>query len=199
MPSFTYQALTELEAVNQSLSTIGESPISTLEVTGDLNVSVARQMLYDTSREIQTKGFYFNTEINYPLVRTVDNFINIPSNTLSLEMSKDLYYLDVTQRGNRLYDRRNHTFVFDKDLKADLVLFLDWDSLPQPARQYISIVSARRFQRRMLGNDTSEKFTEMEEYMAKAQLGDSDAHARDYNLGDSLDLAPTLWRDHVTY
>ena len=199
MPSFTYQALTELEAVNQMLSTIGESPISTLEVTGDLNVSVARQVLYDTSREIQTKGFYFNTEVDYPLARTVDGYITVPTNTLALEMSQYYRYYDVTQRGTRLYDRRNHTFVFTEDLKADLVLFLSWDELPQPAKQYIAIAAARRFQRRMLGDDTSEKFTEMEEVMAKAQLEDSDANARDYNMGDATHMAVVLWRDNVTY
>lgn len=194
MPSFTYQALSELEAVNLMLSTISEAPVSTLNVTGDLNVSVARQMLYDASREIQTKGWYFNTEIEYPLVRTVDGYINVPSNTLSLDLSSDYDYLDVTQRGTKLYDRTNHTNVFTLDLKADLVLFLDWDSLPQAARQYIAILSARRFQSRMLGDDSTDRVTQEEETQARAQLEDADARARDYNMADAPDIAMTLRR-----
>lgn len=197
MPSFTYQALTELEAVNQMLSTIGEPPISTLAVTGDLNVSVARQILYDTSREVQTHGYYFNLEVDYPLIRDVNNNINIPANTLALEMSKQYSYLDVTQRGTKIYDRKDHTFIFTQDLKADIILFLEWDELPQSAKQYITIVAARRFQRRMLGDDTIEQFTQAEEMKAKAQLDDSDANARDYNFADNYQMATVLLRDHV--
>lgn len=194
MPSFTYQPMTELESVNLMLTTIGETPVSTLSVTGDLNVSVARQMLYDVSREVQTHGWYFNTETNYTLVRDVDNFISVPANTLSIDLSKDLGYLDVVMRGTRLYDKENHTYVFDSDLKADIVLFLDWDSMPQSARQYITIVAARRFQRRLLGDDFTDSVTAEEELRAKAQLDDADAWERDYNLMDSFDVYETLRR-----
>ena len=194
MPSFTYQALSELEAINLMLSTIGEAPVSTLNVTGDLNVSVARQVLYDVSREVQTEGWYFNTEVDYPLARTVDGYINIPTNTLSLDLAQSYDYLNVTQRGTRLYDRTNHTFIFTQDLKADIVLFLDWDSLPQPARQYVAIVSARRFQRRMLGSDLTESVTKDEELKARAQLDDADSWSRDFNMADSPDVAYTLRR-----
>lgn len=195
MPSFTYQPLTELEAINQMLSTVGESPISTLEVTGDLNVSVARQVLYDTSREVQSYGFYFNTEVDYPLSRDLSNNINIPNNTLSLEMAKEFRYFNVTQRGTKLYDRTNRTLVFTQDLKANLVLFLAWDEMPQSAKQYIAIVSARRFQRRMLGDELIDKYSEMEERMAKAQLDDADANARDYNMMDADDISSALRRN----
>lgn len=194
MPSFTYQPMTELESVNLMLTTIGESPVSTLNVTGDLNVSVARQMLYDVSREVQTHGWYFNTETNYPLVRDVDNYITVPSNTLSIDLAKELSYLDVVMRGTRLYDKENHTYVFDKDLKADIVLFLEWGMLPQSARQYITIVAARRFQRRLLGDDFTDSVTAEEELRAKAQLDDADAWERDYNMQDSLDVFETLRR-----
>lgn len=194
MPSFTYQPMTELESVNLMLTTIGESPVSTLNVTGDLNVSVARQMLYDVSREVQTHGWYFNTESNYPLVRDVDSYITVPTNTLSVDLALELSYLDVVLRGTRLYDKENHTYVFDKDVEVDLVLFLEWDLMPQAARQYITIVAARRFQRRLLGDDFTDSVTAEEELRAKAQLDDADAWERDYNMKDSLDVYETLRR-----
>lgn len=195
MPSFTFQPMTELESVNLMLTTIGETPVSTLAVTGDLNVSVARQMLYDVSREVQTEGWYFNTEKNYPLARDVDNYITVPSNTLSVDLAKELGYLDVVMRGTRLYDKEKHTYVFDRDLKVDLVLFLEWDMLPQSARQYITIVAARRFQRRLLGDDFTDTVTREEEIRARAQLDDADAWERDYNMMDSFDVYETLRRN----
>lgn len=188
MPSFTYQQLSELEAVNMMLSTIGETPVSTLAASGDLNVSVARQMLYDVSREIQTAGWYFNTENKYPLVRNLDKQIYLPTNLLGLDLTDDFVLVDATPRGNRMYDRKNHTYVFDKDLEADITLFLTWDEIPQPARQYIAIVAARRFQKRMLPDDYTSKFTQDEELAAKAQLEDFDANTRDYNMADNYNV-----------
>jgi hypothetical protein len=188
MPSFTYQALTELEAVNLMLSTIGESPVSTLEVSGDLNVSVARQMLYDVSREVQTIGWYFNTDVDYSLPLDVSGNINVGGNVLSLDLSdinSDIYSLDVVQRGSRLYNRKGGTYVFTSPLYADITWFLPWDDMPQAARQYVAIVASRRFQRRLLGDDVSEKVTAVEEAQAKATLEDFDANTRDYNLADS--------------
>jgi hypothetical protein len=188
MPSFTYQQLTELEAVNIMLSTIGESPVSTLASSGDLNVSVARQMLYDVSREVQTEGWYFNTEVKYPLPRSSDKTISLPANLLGLDLTDDFVLIDATPRGSRMYDRKNHSYVFDRDLEADITLFLTWDELPQAAKQYITIVAARRFQKRLLPDDYTSKFTQDEETKARAQLDDYDANTRDYSLADNYNV-----------
>lgn len=194
MPSFTYESLTELEAVNKMLLAIVESPISSLEVTGDLNVSVAREILYDTSREVQSKGWYFNREFDYPLPRNMDNEIPVPQNALSLELARDFSYLKITQRGNRLYDQENLTYLFDKTIKVNMVLFLGWDELPQDAKQYVSILAAIRFQKRMLGAEYFDNVLTEEEARAKAQLEDADATAADYNLQQAPDIGSYLRR-----
>ena len=185
MPSFTYQPLTELEAINMILTNIGETPISSLNSTGDLYVSVARQLLYDVSREVQTVGWYFNTEVQYPLPRDSSGEIRVSSNVITLDLTEDLYNYDAVLRGNRLYNRKDHSYTFDKNLTGDLTLFLSWDELPQPARQYIAILSARRFQKRFQPDDYSTKVTADEEMMAKAQLEEFDASTRDYNMADN--------------
>lgn len=194
MPSFTYQPLTELEAINMMLTNIGETPVSTLNSTGDLYVSVARQMLYDTSREVQTVGWYFNTEINYPLPRDTSGRITVSQNIISLDLTDEYFTYDAVLRGNKLYNRKDHSYQFDKNLKADLTLFLSWDELPQPARQYVAIVAARRFQKRYQPDDYTTKVTADEEIMAKAQLEDFDANTRDYNMADNYAVFNILER-----
>ena len=195
MASNTYQPLSELEAVNLMLATIGESPVSSLETTGDLHISMAVQFLYDTSREVQTVGYHFNYEENYPLALNVGYELVIPSNTLSLDVCDEYSYShDAVQRGSRMYDRKNHTYIFDAPIKVDIVFFLPWDDLPQPARQLIAIQAARRFQRRVQGDDAIEKLTAVEEAAAKAQLEDFEATARDYNLGDNYDVFQIISR-----
>lgn len=185
MPAFTYQSLSELEAVNMMLSTIGEAPVSTLITSGDLNVSIARQMLYDTSREVQTRGYYFNTEYDYPLIRNAANEIKLPNNVLFCDLTDKYNQYDATPRGSRLYNLRTHTYVFTENLEADLTIFLSWDELPQAARQLIAISSARKFQVRILPDDYTSKFTQAEEVEARAQLEDYDANTRDFNLADN--------------
>ena len=86
----------------------------------------------------------------------------------------------------RLYNGKDHNYKFDKDIKAQYVtFFLGWDELPQPAKQYIAIKAARKFQLRMLPDDYTSKFSQQEELEAKAQLEDYDAMTREYNLKDS--------------
>jgi hypothetical protein len=55
-------SMTELEAVNVLLTTIGEAPVNTLTGNQVTDVTVAKQVLLEISREIQSQGWHFNTE-----------------------------------------------------------------------------------------------------------------------------------------
>ena len=181
----TYTSLSELEAANIMLSTISVAPVSTLEVPGDLNVSVAKQILYNTAREVESYGYYFNTDAKYPLARDTDGQIVLPRNVLFVSVDRDFWSYDATLRGLKLYNRSEQTYKFDKDLTGSVTFFLEWDDLPQPARQYIAIKAARKFQLRMLPDEYTSKYSQQEELEAKAQLEDYDAMERQYNLADS--------------
>lgn len=194
MASNTYEPLSELEAINLCLSTIGESPVSSLVSTGDLHVAMASQFIYDTSREVQTVGYHFNYEEEYPLAINIAGEITLPSNTLSVDVNPLDNQYDVVQRGNRLYDRKKHSYLFTQAIRVDITFFLPWTDLPQPARQLIAIQAARRFQRRVQGDDSLEKYTAVEEASAKAQLEDYEASARDYNLADNFETMQIIAR-----
>ena len=181
----TYTSLSELEAVNIMLSTISVAPVSTLAVDGDLNVSVAKQMLYDTAREVQSYGYYFNTDAKYPLTRDVEHQIVLPKNVLFVSIDRDYWAYDATLRGLKLYNRSKQSYQFDKNLTGTVTFFLEWDELPQPAKQFMAIKAARKFQLRMLPDEYTSKYSQQEELEAKAQLEDYDAMERQYNLTDS--------------
>lgn len=173
---------TELDAVNTMLATIGESPVSSLEVAGLTDVAIAKQVLTETSRAVQSKGWHFNTEVNYPLARTIEGYVNVPLNTLRVDTTGYDSDVDVVQRGIRLYDRANHTYVFDRALTADLVLYLAFDELPEAARYYITIRAARVFQRRVLSSETVESFTQEEEMYALVALSEAEGDTADSNV-----------------
>lgn len=181
--------MTELEAINLMLSTIGEAPVNSLESTGLSDVAVARSILLEVSREVQDDGWTFNQEDEVELAISIDGFIYIPSNALRVE-PMDYEDVDVTIRGDRLYDRRNHTYVFTTPIKFQITYLLEYTDLPQAARYFIAIRASRKFQRRILTAEVVEKFTENDELEAKANLQDQDTSAGDYNMiNDSWDIA----------
>ena len=182
---FTMTSLSEIEAINIMLGTISVAPVSSIDDSKDLNVSVAKQMLFDTSREVQSSQYYFNTDRKYPLSKNAENEIPIPENSLYVAPDREFWSYKATPRGSRLYNGKDHNYKFDKNLTASITFFLGWDLLPQPAKQLIAIKAARKFQLRMLPDDYTSKFSQQEELEAKAQLEDYDAMTSEYNLADS--------------
>lgn len=186
---------TELDAVNVMLTTIGEAPVSSLEVSGLADVAIAKQVLSEINRAVQAKGWHFNTEIDYPLTPTVDGYLMPPSNTVKIDTTKQYGDKDLVLRGARLYDRKEHSYTFTDPVEVDLVVLLPFDEMPESARFYITIRAARVFQRRVLGSEAIETFTQDEEYMALSELMNADAETGDYNvLTGSYSVANILVR-----
>ncbi|MBX6334124.1 hypothetical protein IRY61_02150 [Candidatus Saccharibacteria bacterium] len=186
---------TELEAINTMLTTIGESPVNTVEDSGLLDVVIARQILHTTSREVQARGWHFNTEKNFPLQPTVDGTIVLPDTVLRVDTVGEYSDIDVVVRGNRLYDRRNHTYTFKKPLNVDMVVLLPFEHLPEAARIYITIRASRIFQERVVGSETLSAFSRQDEIRALAALRDMDTETADYNvLKDNYAVARVLHR-----
>ena len=174
----------ELDAVNIMLGTIGESPISSLDAsTGVADAVIARQILSEVSIQVQEEGWHFNTEVNFVLTPSADTGeIFVPGNVVEIDSFGEDKFLDVTIRGNRLYDRTNHTFIFTKSIKTEMVLLLEFNELPQSARHYITVRAARVFQQRVIGSDKLGTFTERDEVRALVAFKRSEAKTSDHNI-----------------
>jgi hypothetical protein len=188
---------TELEAVNAMLQTIGETPVNSLEDTGLADAVIAHSLLQRISQEVQAKGWHFNTEISYPLVpnNPTPGDIELPGNVLYVDMTQQDADMDVVQRGFRLYDRRNHTYKFSETLHANMVVFLDFTELPEPARQYIYVRAARAFQDQMLGSQVLHTFSQQDEDQMWAALCAVEGETQDHNvLTDNYHAYPIVHR-----
>ena len=193
----TLALLTELEAINIMLSTIGESPVSSLLASqSTVDVGIAQSVLREVTLQVQEEGWQFNTEIAWVMTPTTDTGeIFIPTNCIQLDTSGPDALVDVSMRGNRVYDRVNHTFKFLKTLTVDMVILMEYLDLPQAARHYISVRAARVFQQRVVGSDTLGSFTEKDEARARAALKKLDSNNADYNiLTGSWSVLRTLTR-----
>ena len=187
---------TELEAVNLMLSSIGESPINTLEDSGVVDAIMARQILNQTNREVQNREWHFNTEIDVILMPSFPSGeIQLPVNCIRVDSIKEDARMDVIQRGLRLYNKVAHTFTFSKALKTNMVIILPFDEIPESARQYITIRAARIFQERIVGSLELSQFTQGDELRALVALKEAEAENADYNmLSGSYSVANILDR-----
>ena len=175
----------ELDAVNIMLGTIGESPINSLDAaTGVVDAVTARAILSEVSVQVQEEGWHFNTEYEFILTPSLDSKeIYVPANAIEVDASAyDRNDIDVAIRGNRLYDRKNKTFQFQQDIKADLTILLEFNELPQAARHYITVRAARVFQQRVIGSDTLGSFTEKDEARALRSMRRYESKTADYNI-----------------
>ena len=188
---------TKLEAVNTMIAVIGEAPVNTLGGTAvPITVVQAENVLDETSRAVQSEGWHFNTEHEYPFTPDATNSkITLPSNVLTIDLAPQIYTdVDPVQRGNTLYDRKNHTDVWTKEVKASVTFQLDFTEIPEQFRNYITIKAARIFSNRFLGSREIEGFALRDEVEAKARAIDSDSENADRTIFDNYSVMRVLDR-----
>ncbi len=188
---------TELEAVNAMLAAVGEAPINTL--LGDLpaTIQIAVDLLRDTSRKIQAKGWSFNKEEEYELSRNGDDEVQLPASCLSCDLTIERGDVDLVQRGLYLYDRKNHTYELDFNPECTIVFFLPWDELPEAARNYIKVKAARIYQDQTVGSEGHHRYTQQDEAEAYADFVGADAEAEDATIFDNWDVGSIVSRKRV--
>jgi hypothetical protein len=190
--------ITELDAVNAMLSAIGEAPVSMLEGT-NADVALAQSILLEVSRAVQTEGWPFNSEVDYPLARNAENEFDVPGNTIRVDADGSGY--DVALRDGKLFDRKAHSFKFPNtaSLKVQLVILLPFSDLPFAARNYIMIRAARVFVQRAVGSDTMSRYTERDEQRARALLQHEEGVTADHTLFDAPGMTYLLTRPQRRY
>ena len=179
---------TELEAVNTILSTIGEAPLSTL--TGSLPVdgTTAKNILNEISREVQSAGWHFNTQYKVDLTRDTNNKIPVGTDVVRVQLNDkyDKSSYDVVQRGTYLFNLAKNSETFDQDFTENtLIYLLDFDKLPEQARRYITIRSARVFHDRTLGANTLHKFSSEDEARSLSVMKQAEMQTGDNTIFDS--------------
>jgi hypothetical protein len=128
--------ITLLEAVNQVLRAAGLAPVTGL---GSANMNVdaegALNALEDASRTFQARagGWEFNREFR-TLPAEGNGSVLLPSDCISVRTAGEDRWRTFVKRGGKLYDRDNGTFNIGKSVKVQLVVYVEWDDLPQGAR-----------------------------------------------------------------
>ena len=176
-------ATTELECINIMIAAIGEAPINTLTGTLPVDAVTAQKTLAEINKDVQNEGWSFNQEFNVKLTRDGTNQIALGTDMLKVDANVfDHPTIDVIQRGLKMYDRKNNTYVFDTDLTCNVTYFRNFDEIPESARRYINIRAARVFVDRLVGDDGLRTYTAQDEARARANLMENDMDNADHNV-----------------
>ena len=194
---------TELEAVNVILSTIGEAPLNSLSGSLPVDGTMAKNVLSEISREVQSSGWHFNTHYKSTLTRDTNNNIPVATNVVRVELDPNLESkgdYDLVQRDGKLFNLAKNTDVFDKDFKdVTQVLLLPFNEIPEQAKRYITIRSARVFHDRTLGANTLHKFSQEDEKQALSILRNAEARTGDFTIFDTPEQIYTIARNNRGY
>lgn len=180
--SYILTPQSKLEAINEVLSSIGSNPVDSLEDSQDIDVLNAKRLLEHVSREVQSRGWYFNTEDDVTLQPDKDTNL-VPCPESYLVFYSEGYQL--IRRNGYFFDNTTRTGEFPDGLTISLIRQLDFEELPEPFRHFIACRTARMFQMRYLGSADIDQSLYLAESEAYSAIMDYELKAGNYNIYDS--------------
>ena len=177
---------TKIEAVNSMLSAVGEAPITNLDE--DLaEAQMAVNMLDVVSREVQSRGWSWNTDRKRKMNISSNGQILIPVNAMKIEAvdgntgrpdPRKRYVI----RDRKLYDILKRTNKFDDAQYLDLVIALDWADLTETGRRYITLDATSRYMVDVLGADADLQQIQQQAQQAWIRLHQEEDQISDNNI-----------------
>jgi len=184
---------TQLNAVNAMLASTGEAPLQSLAPGQSSLADKAVMALAEASRSIQVVGWSWNKETNWQLEADDQGNAVLPANAIRVTRVYSSNGDILVQRGGRLYNRTQQTYTFGTSTnpapQVDMVVYLEWDDLPEGAKQPIFYLATRRFQLRELTSTAIDAGVKEDYDGAIAALWASEDEAETPNvITDSNDL-----------
>lgn len=209
---------TELDAVNDMLLAIGETPVSSLS-SGLPDAALAQQILSRKSREVQMVGWGQNTLEGFELARDSQNLIPVPQNALSVKTVTARNFrkennppvsghLRVSVRKSSdgtqfiLWDQDNNreTWPNDPSVTVDMVILQPFDDLSPSLQSYIMKYAGHQFQKGAIASGVLSSFTQEDVLAALAIAEQEDAEMRPLNvLRDSSSIQAAIIRNNPLY
>lgn len=184
-------SMTKLDAINTILSSIGSDPVNTLDSETDVDVANALRILEKTSRDIQRKGWDFNTAEYTFSPDVLTKKILWDDSIISFKSTDSNTY---AKRGLYLYDVTNKTFEFTANIVLKTIVALDFEDLPDCFKNYIAAKTAIAFQTRYMGDSSVSQSLEYDMAEAYQDIVDYDLNMGSYNMLQLSNVADALTR-----
>lgn len=180
--------MTELEAINQIIESVGETPLQSLGSGHPLEDSAAR-ILEQTSRREQTRGWWFNTS-RLILEPAIDGRISVPAQALTVDPLQSRYRY--VYRGGFLWNLDAATDVIGHSVEVEMVELVAFVSLPETAAQYFAALATLRFAKAYDADGQKLQTIKDEAALAKVPFHADEIRNADVNLFQSGDTARNL-------
>ena len=190
----TLSATTKLEAINTMLSVIGEAPVSSFETNATGDVAIAKNILDEVLKEVQSRGWYWNTEFKVTFAPDVDGKVAVAGNVARIDADPTASSAHYSVRNGYLYDLTDHTDVFTDSVSLTAIYFLEWEELPEVGKRFVMIKAGRVFQDRVLSSPQLNAFTLRDEMIALADLKNAEMEVADLSIFDNAGTFNTINR-----
>ena len=174
---------TELEAVNEMLRAVGQTPVTSITATSPRQVLLAQAEFAAVVKRIQTSGWHWNTLRTISPAPDGSSNINVPSTYLSVDM--DPYgsdrCLDVIKVGTLLFDRGNDTDEFSGTLEILAVVERDLADIPDAFYEWMVAEASRRFHASSHGDPKRDRELRADEQVARGAARREEMRTRDAN------------------
>lgn len=168
-------ALTELEAVNAIIGTLGESPINTLEELHNVDAINALRCLRQVSRTEQARGWSFNIIPEYTLNPDINNKIHWNEMYLSIKSTNNEKLI---KAGDYIKNLNTNSTIFTAPVVTEVILHVPFEELPEPMRSYIVAKASFVFQNYYFGDGL---LTDV----ISQQVSDAWQHLMDYEMDNN--------------
>ena len=179
-------AITELDAVNEMLSVIGESPINTLENLQNIDAINALRILRLVNRQEQARGWSFNIINSLTLNPDVlTKKIRWQDNYLFLKGSNGEKLI---RNGEYVKDLANDTINFEDPVTCEAILLVPFEEMPDPMRSYIIAKASLAFQTRYFNAPELTQITAQTLNECWMRLQEYEMTNNNYNMLENSDV-----------
>ena len=168
------------QILTQSIAT------SRIESQTNPDVAIALNTLREVSREVQSEGWSFNKEYDYPITPDSNNEVLIPNNMLHMDLNKSYTQnmnRDSVNREGKLYDKITHSFVWTDDtLYVDVIWYFDWTSIPTVIQAFIIARAAAIVSSRIIGDPNQYQILLQKEAVTRSSALEYECNQGDYTF-----------------
>lgn len=195
--ALTLTPVTQLDAINMMLMSIGQSPVNTVTSTGIKDVAIAELILHNSSRSIQSEGWAFNTDYALDLTPDGNDRILVGDNVMHIDPVNPgedfVQRYDLSNSKMSMYDLINQTFDRTKDLSVDIIYFYEFEQIPQTARDYIALTAGQIFQAQNVSSELLFRFEQKDIDAARVRLMRNQTRTKDRNFLRGTDFTNQIF------
>jgi hypothetical protein len=182
----TYEYTVNISQTISNQALTQSSVTSRVENQTNPDVAIALNTLREVSREVQSEGWSFNKELDYPITPDSNNEVNIANNVLQMDLNRTYTQnidRDSINRGGQLYDKKKHSNKWtDETLYVDITWYFDWANIPDPIQAFIVARAASVVSSRIIGDGNQYQMLQQKEAFTRAMAMEYECNQEDLSF-----------------